>query len=72
MNDQFIVTKRLMKCKILVNYKKMNGFGTFWKLASLDDIFAIIKKDKLHDTLDHLNTLYPNNIKFTYETEEEN
>jgi hypothetical protein len=51
MNDQFIVTKRLMKCKILVNYKKMNGFGTFWKLAPhyIDELYELVKFFKMFE-----------------------
>lgn len=37
----------------------------------MDDVFAIVKKDKLNDVLTVLNTQYPT-IKFTYEIEQNN
>lgn len=36
----------------------------------MDDIFSIIKRDKLDFILDKLNSLYPSKIKFTHEKED--
>lgn len=46
-----------------------NWFPRVW-LRYIDDIFAVVKTDKLNEILEKLNTLYPAKIKFTHVIEE--
>lgn len=49
---------------------KESWFPRTW-LRYIDDIFAIVKKDEVDSTLNYLNALYPNQIKFTVENEKD-